>query len=221
VAPGEPEPAYEIVGVVKDTKLTHLRDKIEPMVYLASTQERDPGNGTQFIMRARGSIAPLLPAVTRAVNAFSPAVNLEFRVLASAIKTSLLRERLLASLSAAFGVLAALLAAIGLYGLMSYTVARRSNEIGIRMAMGAESRAVVRMVLGEVGWLLAAGVIAGTGLSLGVARFARTLLFGLDATDTTTVALAVATLACMGLASAFVPARRAARVDPAVALRAE
>jgi putative ABC transport system permease protein len=211
VGVGEPEPAYEIVGIVKDTKLVHLRDNVEPMVYLASTQEKDPGNGTQLIVRARGSIAALIPAVTRAVNDFSPAVNLEFRVLQRAIQNSLLRERLLA----------ALLAAIGLYGVMSYTVARRANEIGIRMAMGAERRDVVRMVLGETSWLVAAGVVAGTGLALGAARFARTLLFGLEPTDPTTVAMAIAALAFVGLVAGLVPARRAARVDPAIALRDE
>jgi putative ABC transport system permease protein len=128
---------------------------------------------------------------------------------------------LLASLSAAFGVLAALLAAIGLYGVMSYTVARRANEIGIRMAMGAERREVVRMVLSEATWLVAAGVVAGTALALGAARFARTLLFGLEPTDPTTVAMAIAALACVGLVAGLVPARRAARVDPAIALRDE
>ena len=221
VAPGQPEPAYHIVGVVKDTKLMNLRDNVEPMVYLASTQEKDPGNGTQFLVRARGSIAGLLPAVTRAVTAFSPAVNLEFRVLTSSIQNSLLRERLLASLSVAFGVLAALLAAIGLYGVMSYTVARRANEIGIRIAMGAARRDVVRMVLGEASWLVATGVVAGTALALGAARFARTLLFGLEPTDATTVALAIGTLTLVGLVAGSVPARRAARVDPAIALRDE
>ena len=161
-APGQPEPAYEIVGVVTDTKLQHVREEMQPMVYVASTQEEDAGTGTQFILRARGTPATLMPAVTRAVTEFSPAVNLEFRVLNAAIQDSLLRERLMASLSVAFGVLAALLAAIGLYGVMAYTVARRSNEIGIRMAMGAERRDVVRMVLGEAGWLVAAGLVAGT-----------------------------------------------------------
>lgn len=220
-APGQPEPAHQIVGIVKDTKLQHLRDEIQPMVYVASTQEEDPGNLTQFIVRPRGSIAALMPSITRAVADFSPDVNLEFRLVQRAIQDSLVRERLMASLSAAFGVLAALLAAIGLYGVMSYTVARRANEIGIRMAMGAERRDVIRMVLGETGWLIGAGLVAGTALALGGARFARTLLFGLEPTDPTTVASAIAMLASVGLLAGLVPARRASRVDPAVALRDE
>ena len=162
-----------------------------------------------------------MPAVTRAVTEFSPAVNLEFRVLNAAIQDSLLRERLMASLSVAFGVLAALLAAIGLYGVMAYTVARRSNEIGIRMAMGAERRDVVRMVLGEAGWLVAAGLVAGTLLALAGGRFARSLLFQLNPTDPATVASAIALLIVIGLLAGMIPARRASRVDPAIALRDE
>ncbi len=221
VAPGEPEPAYEIVGVVEDTKLQTLRDTIEPMVYVASAQEADAGNLTQFLVRPRGTVAATLPAITREIAAFSPAVNVEFRILNNSLRDSLLRERLMASLSGAFGVLAAVLAAMGLYGVMSYTVARRANEIGIRMAMGAGRRDVMRMILAETGWLLAIGVACGTALALGAARFARTLLFGLEPTDATTIAIAIALLGTIGLVAGFVPARRASRVDPAIALRDE
>jgi predicted permease len=221
VAPGEEEPAFEIVGIVNDTKLTSLRDDIEPMAYVASTQEKDAGNTTQFVLRSRTTVAALMPAITRAVHDFSPAVNLEMRVLDSAIQSSLLRERLMAALSAGFGALAAVLAAVGLYGVMSYVVARRSNEIGIRMAMGAARTQVLRMVLGETAWLMAAGVVAGTALVIGGARFARSLLFQLTPTDPTTVASAVALLATIGLLAGFIPARRASRVDPAMALRDE
>jgi predicted permease len=221
VAPGEPEPAYEIVGVVKDTKVQHLREDIQPLVYLASTQEKDAGNGTQFVIRPRSTPAAVMPAVTRAVHEFSPAVNLEFRIVENAIQTSLLRERLMASLSAAFGVLATLLAAIGLYGVMSYTVARRANEIGIRIAMGAGGGDVLKMILVEAAWLVAAGVVAGTGLAAAGGRFARSLLFQLNPTDPVTVASAVALLTTIGLLAGLLPARRAARVDPAIALRDE
>jgi putative ABC transport system permease protein len=212
---------FEIVGVVKDTKLTNLRETIDPMVYVASSQEKDPGNGVQFFLRPRQSVAALTAAVTRAVADVSPALNVEFRIVSTVIRDSLLRERLMASLSAAFGVLAALLAAIGLYGVMSYTVARRANEIGIRMAMGALRRDVIRMILGETGWLVAAGAVAGTVLALAGARFTRALLFNLEPTDPTTVGIAIATLAGIGLIAGLVPARRASRVDPAVALRDE
>lgn len=221
MAPGEPEPAYEIVGIAEDTKLQHLRDAVEPMVYLASTQELDGGNGAQFILRPRGAAAALMPSVTRVVAEFSPNVNVESRVLDAAIQDSLLRERLMASLSAAFGVLALLLAAIGLYGVMSYTVARRTNEIGIRMAMGAEGRDIVRMVLSEAGWLIATGIVAGTGLALAGGRFARSLLFESSPTDPAMVATAMLLLILVGLIAGTLPARRAARVDPVIALRDE
>jgi predicted permease len=209
-ASGQPEPQYEIIGVVRDTKMQSLREAIQPLVYVASTQEQDAGNGTQFVLRPRAAVSALMPAVTRAVREFSPAVNLEFRVLSNVIRTSLLRERLMAALSAAFGLLA-----------MSYTVSRRANEIGIRMAMGAERVDVLRMVLGETGRLIIAGVVAGTVLAIATARFARTLLFELSPSDPTTVALAVVMLSVVGLFAGFMPARRAACVDPAVALRDE
>ena len=163
----------------------------------------------------------MLASVTRAVTEFSPAVDVEFRVLQNDIRNSLVRERLMASLSAAFGVLAALLAALGLYGVLSYTVARRASEIGMRMAMGAERKDVVRMVLGETAWLIAAGVVAGTALALGGASLARTLLFGLKPTDPATIASAIAMLAAIGSMAGVLPARRASRVDPAIALRDE
>ena len=104
-------------------------------------------------------------------------------VLGQTIRDSLVRERLMAALSSAFGVLAGLLAAIGLYGVMSYTVARRANEIGVRLAMGAERGDVLRMILSEAGKLVIAGLVVGVGLALGVARYVQTLLFGLTPTD--------------------------------------
>jgi predicted permease len=220
-APGAVEPTYEIVGVVRDTLLESLRAEIAPMVYVASTQEQEPGNGTIFLIRPRNTVASVVSGVTGAVSAFSPSLNLEFRVLSTAIRESLLRERLMATLSTAFGVLAALLAAIGLYGVMSYAVARRANEIGIRLAIGAARGDVLRMVLGEAALLTTAGVIAGSLLAVLAGSAARTLLFGLRPDDPTTIAIAIAILAAIGLVAGFVPARRASRLDPSVALRDE
>jgi predicted permease len=223
VAPGEPEPAFQIVGVVKDILLQSLRDEIEPMVYVASTQEADASAGTvtQFIFRPRGSASAALPSVVRAVRAFSPDVNVDLRVLDASIRTSLLRERLMAGISAGFGVLAVLLAGIGLYGVMSYTVERRANEIGIRLAMGARGADVLRMVLGDAAWMIGIGLVAGTVLSLALGGFARSLLFQLNPTDPTTVASAVVLVAAIGLVAGLLPARRASRLDPATALRDE
>ena len=220
-APGAVEPTYEIVGVVKDTLLESLRAEIAPMVYLASTQEKDPGNGTVLVIRPRGAVAAVMSGVRDTVAAVSPSINLEFRVLSTAIRESLLRERLMATLSTAFGVLAALLAAIGLYGVMSYAVARRANEIGIRLAIGAARGDVLRMVLREAAILTGAGLVLGSILAVLAGSAARTLLFGLRPDDPTTIGIAVAILGSIGLVAGFVPARRASRLDPSVALRDE
>jgi len=147
--------------------------------------------------------------------------NLEFRVLSTAIRESLLRERLMATLSTTFGVLAALLAAIGLYGVMSYAVARRANEIGIRLAIGAARADVLRMVLREAAILTGAGLALGSILAVLAGSAARTLLFGLRPDDPTTIGIAAAILGSIGLVAGFVPARRASRLDPSVALRDE
>jgi putative ABC transport system permease protein len=221
VGPGQPQAVYEIVGVVKDTLLTTLRADIQPMVYVASTQESDPGNGTRFVIKPRHSAAAAMPAVTRAVAEYSPAVNLEFGILDASIRESLLRERLMAVLSSIFGVLAGVLAAIGLYGVMSYTVARRSNEIGIRMAMGAERSDVIRMVLREAALLVAGGLTVGAVLALLAASSARSLLFGLEPHDPATVAGAIGVLSAIGLIAGWLPAYRASRLDPSVTLRNE
>jgi predicted permease len=221
VGPGQPESAYEIVGVVGDTLVTGLRDGIEPMVYVASTQEQDPGGETQFVIRPRQPPARLIPAVNAAVSAFGPALNTNLDVLNVAIRDALVRERLMAALSTAFGVLAGLLAAIGLYGVMSYTVSSRTNEIGIRVAMGAARRDVLQMVLRETAVLVALGLGAGGVLAIAAAGSARSLLFGLDPTDPTTVALACGVLALIGLLAGLVPARRAASLDPSAALRTD
>jgi ABC-type antimicrobial peptide transport system permease subunit len=127
----------------------------------------------------------------------------------------------MAALSLAFGLLAGLLAAVGLYGVMSYTVSRRSNEIGIRLAMGAKAGDVLRMVIVEAGWMVGIGVVIGVALGLGAAKTASTLLFGLRPTDPATIASAMALLAVIGLLASYLPARRASRLDPMTTLRQE
>jgi ABC-type antimicrobial peptide transport system permease subunit len=127
----------------------------------------------------------------------------------------------MAALSLAFGVLAALLAAVGLYGVMSYTVARRSNEIGIRLAMGARGVDVLKMVIAEAGWMVGIGVVIGVALGLGAAKAASTLLFGLQPTDPGTLTAAIALLASIGLMASYLPARRASKLDPMTTLRSD
>ena len=134
---------------------------------------------------------------------------------------SLTSERLMAALSGFFGGLAVLIATVGLYGLMSYVVARRRMEIGIRMALGADRGAVVRMVITDAGRLLALGLVVGVALSVLAARSASALLFGLKAWDPLTLALSVITLGAVALVASWLPAHRASRVSPTTALRQE
>jgi putative ABC transport system permease protein len=218
---GRPTPMYEIVGFVKDTKYYDLREEFKPVVFVAAAQDDRPDQSAQFLIRSDLPLAGLLADVERTIGEASPEINLEFHVFKSQIRDSLLRERLMATLSGFFGFLAGLLATIGLYGLISYTVARRTNEIGIRMALGAQRSDVVRMILREAGILLGMGLIAGTALSVLVAKTASSLLFGLEPGDPLTLAAAIAALAAVTLAASFLPAQRASRLDPMVALRDE
>jgi len=151
----------------------------------------------------------------------NPDIGIEFRVFKTEIWNSLLRDRLMATLAGFFGALAVLLATIGLYGVMSYMVVRRTNEIGIRMALGAGRPEVIRIVLREAGLLLAAGGVIGIALSLLAARTAASMLFNLHPYDPATLATAIGTLGAVALAASFVPALRAARMDPMSALRDE
>jgi ABC-type antimicrobial peptide transport system permease subunit len=150
-----------------------------------------------------------------------PALLVEFHVLEQQIAQTVLRERLMANLSGGFGLLAAMLSALGLYGVMSYMVARRRNEIGVRMALGAQRGNIRTMVLGEVVRLLLIGLPLGLAGSLALSRYAESLLFGLAPNDVTTLALGCLLLALTAFAAALLPVRRATRVDPALVLRDE
>jgi ABC-type antimicrobial peptide transport system permease subunit len=134
---------------------------------------------------------------------------------------SIASERLVAKLSAFFGALAVLLAAIGLYGVMSYTVARRTNEIGIRMALGARRSNVIRMIIGEIALLIIAGTAAGAVAAFGLTQYVSNLIFGLTPNDPLTFAGAAVLLMAVGLIAGYLPARRASRINPLVALRYE
>jgi ABC-type antimicrobial peptide transport system permease subunit len=151
----------------------------------------------------------------------NPAMVIEFRVFKTTVREGLLRERLMATLSGFFGAIAAVLAMIGLYGVISYMVIRRTNEIGIRMALGAKPRAILSMVLREAVSLLSIGLVIGTVLAVLGAMSARGLLFGLRPSDPMTMFMAIAMLAAVAMVASYLPARRAARVNPITALRDE
>jgi putative ABC transport system permease protein len=153
--------------------------------------------------------------------AMSPAMSLNFYTLHAEISNSLVRERLMATLSGFFGFLAALLASIGLYGVMAYIVARRRNEIGIRIALGADRANVLKLIGGECGKLLLAGLLLGMALAVGASQAIAKLLYGLSPNDPLTIVLSVLLLAVVALPASLIPAIRASRLDPMQALREE
>jgi ABC-type antimicrobial peptide transport system permease subunit len=212
---------YEIVGFVKDTKYYDLRDNFQPIVYVTTLQDDQPDQYAQLLIRSPLPLGGLTSSIKDALADISPLISIEFIPLQRNIHDSLLRDRLMATLSGFFGGLAALLAMVGLYGVISYSVARRTNEIGIRMALGAQRLNIVNMVLGEAGLLLVIGMVVGTVLALFLGKTASTLLYGLKPHDPLTITLAALGLAGVAILASCIPARRAAGLDPMVALRDE
>lgn len=222
--PGQSRPMYHIVGVVKDTKYQSLREDFRPLTYVATAQDDLPGtlfSGTSLLIRSRLPLPTLIPAVKHAVAGMSPELLVEFEPFTSKFARRTMRERLMAALSGFFGGLAALLAMIGLYGVMSYSVARRRHEIAIRIALGARRDNVIRMVMREASWLLVAGLAIGGVLAVAAAQATRTLLFGLKPGDPLTLAAATGALMIIGLLASYVPALRASRLHPTEALHDE
>ena len=212
---------FTIVGLVRDGKASQLKEQPRRMVYLPYAQETDVGDMT-FYVRTQAEPAALgtrLRKIVASVDASLPVTSL--KTLQAQIAESLFVERLVAGLSAAFGLLATLLAALGLYGVMSYAVSQRTREIGIRMALGAERGAVLGLVLREVGFLAGLGILIGLPSGYGLGRVIESQLFGLTAQDPLTFAVATLALVLAAFLAGYLPASRAARVDPMVALRYE
>ena len=214
-------PPMEIVGVVEDANYERLDETVPATAYVPLGQTELWGPSIELTLRSDGAPVALIPAVTEAMREIHPAIALEFTTLHEQVATSLARPRLLAALSGFFGALALLLAVIGLYGTMSYSVARRRSEIGIRIALGAARTGILRMVAGEAGLLVAIGVVLGAVLALAATRLVAAFLFGVTASDPLTLALSALMLATVAIAAGLVPAWRAAGVDPLVALRGE
>jgi len=219
--PGEPEIVYEIVGVTKDAKYISLADPFSPTVFAALDQTPQFGASTIILTRSRLALGSQLAAIKREMAAMSPAMSLNSYTLHSEIADSLLRERLMATLSGFFGFLAALLASIGLYGVMAYIVARRRGELGIRIALGADRTNVLKLIGSECGKLLLAGLLLGIGFALAASQAISKLLYGLSPTDPVTIVLSVLLLALVALPASLIPAIRASRLDPMQALREE
>ena len=217
----EPDQLYEIVGLVKDTKYGDLHEDFLPVAYFPVSQNPRPDLSDQILIRSHIPLMRLTSEVKRTISAVSPDITIDFQAFNSMIHDSLLRDRLMATLSGFFGLLAIILAVVGLYGVMSYIVARRTSEIGVRIALGAHRNAVVKMVLREAGILIAVGFLVGTIVALAGGKAAGSMLFGLQPHDPVTLLMAMGLLAAVALAAAYLPARRASRVDPIVALRHE
>jgi predicted permease len=220
-APGKPRPLYEIVGVTADNKFQDMHEEFLPFMYFPSTQEEKPSPDDQILIRSSLPITTLIASMKETIADVNPSIDLEFLVFKTRIQDSLLQDELMATLSGFFGFLAALLAAIGLYGVMSYMVIQRTKEIGIRMAIGANRAHVLRMILREATVLTVTGLVIGAGLALAAAQAAKSMLYGLKPRDPLTFVLAVVTLSAVAALASFLPAYRASKLDPLTALRYE
>jgi putative ABC transport system permease protein len=219
--PGDPLPTpLEIVGVVADAVYANVREAVPPTMYLAVGQQKAWASAISVSVRT-AALAPgsLTKSVTAAIGGIDPDLSLTFRPLADQVSASLIQERMLAMLSGFFGLLALVLAGLGLYGVTSYVVNRRRAEMGIRLALGAQPGAVLRLVLRRVALLLLGGIGCGAALSLWASRYVSTLLYGLEPRDPSTLITAGVLLLTIGALAGWAPARRAASLDPARVFR--
>ncbi|HKO62989.1 MAG TPA: ABC transporter permease [Pyrinomonadaceae bacterium] len=219
--PGDPDTVYEIVGLVRNTKYEDLREEFQPIAYYAAAQDSETGAGASLLIRSRVSQGETVAAVKRVLNEINPAITVSFQEFKPMIEATIMRERLMATLSGFFGLLALLLACVGLYGILSYGVASRTNEIGIRMALGARKETVFWLILREAFLLVVAGLVVGFPVIFAVTRLASSLLFGLSPTDPISLTLAALLMLAVAMVAGYIPSRRATRVDPLIALRYE
>jgi predicted permease len=217
--PNYPSTTYEIVGVIPDTKYSNLRAPTPPMVFAPLSQFPPLGPWATVMIHSEIEPASALVAVKQHFAKAHPGVVVESTIFQDRIRDRFVRDRLLAALAGFFGILAGLLAMIGLYGMISFAVAQRRQEIGIRVALGADRHRVVGMMMGEAGRLVAVGVAVGAVVALVAGRSASTLLFGLTPHDPATLVSAAVLLICIAALASYLPARRASRLDPLVALR--
>jgi putative ABC transport system permease protein len=218
---GKPDPIYQVVGVVKNAKYYEVREDFLPVAFYPMAQADNLDTEANYMIRTSLPRGEAARRIGSAVAAMHPGIGIELSSLSEQVKDSLLRDRLMAMLAGAFGLLAGMLATMGLYGVIAYMVARRRNEIGVRVALGADRGRVVRLVLREALALLTVGLAIGIGLALWAGRAASALLFGLKAYDPPTLTAAVILLAVVALLASYWPAYRASRLEPMSALREE
>ena len=219
--PDYPETEYEVVGLIKNTRYLALQDAEPAMVYEPISQFPPGVEGAMMFIRSSAPLPALEASVRRRIAGWRPGTGMQFQAFERRISDSLMRERLLAALTGFFGVLAALLATIGLYGVLAYNTLRRRNEIGIRMALGATRGQILALVLKEAAVLTGLGLAIGLGGSLVLGKTAGMLLSGISARDPGQLGGAAAALAAAAALGSLLPARRASRLDPMNALRDE
>jgi len=216
-----PDSVFQVVGLVRNTKYYELREDPRPIAFVPEAQDKQPGEGTSFVLRTNAPLGEFFHNAEQAIAEIHPGIGVDFSVLTRQLQESLMRDRLMAALAGAFGVLAGSLAVLGLYGVIAYMVARRKNEIGVRIALGASRGRVIGLVLREAVLLLAIGLTAGTGFAIWAGRAAASLVYGITPRDPVTLGGAVALLAAVALFASYGPARKASKLQPMEALRDE
>jgi predicted permease len=213
---------YTIVGICGNIRYSNLRRDPPPLFFLSYHQLPDVPWGMRFAVRTRMPLAGMAAALRTAVQSVDRDLPLiDLRTQKEQIDQITMSERLLADLAGGFGVLALVLAAIGIYGVLAYSVSRRTSEIGIRMALGARPATVLGMVLREAAWIAAVGAVGGTAAALAMGKLVSSLLYGLKPWDPATLVGSAVLLGLVALGASWIPAHRAATVDPTCALRHE
>jgi ABC-type antimicrobial peptide transport system permease subunit len=220
--PKHRDKAMEIVGVVKDSRDTNLNKPMLPHYYMPIAQIEEPLGMLQFEVKTMAEPDALADTVRATIKSYNAAMPVQsIKTLDGLVRSTISSEIIIAKLSSFFGALALILACIGLYGVMSYTVAGRTKEIGVRIALGAQRGNVLTLVMREAMLLVIVGIAAGVPLAMLCTRVINSMLFGLKNTDPLSLAIVILLLALVGAFASLIPARRATKVDPMVALRYE